>query len=700
MPADTPISNDAANPNSRSANDSQSQVFNGGGIHRMKKHLAKITGDVKKCPKVPYDVEKQMESLLKDIQASKKKRKVSFGEEGGDEVEDAIDEAIQEEQEQQRTLNQQGVGGDPKKKAKVIPPMFAPRTTPGAQPSIKSVLQNKEAIHEVDKRFARWLLDCKIPFNAVMSPYFQDMLDGVAGIGPGYKGPSYDKLRVHLLADLKRESQMLVDSYRSAWKETGCTLMADGWTDQRQRTLINFLVYCSKGLCFVKSVDASSMVKNASHLCTLFSEVIEWIGPNNIVHVVTDNAANYVAAGMLINRKYDNIYWSPCAAHCLNLILKDISSMAHISNLATRASKITVFVYNHTVFLSWLRQRPRWREIVRPGATRFATVFITLKSIFDRKKELQQLDDCFTVCKLVGPLIYLLRVVDADDPPSLGYVYEGMLRAEDAIKEMFRQSKTAYQPYTDIINSRWDKHLKKDLHAAAYFLNPKFFFNENYKEAPDVMRGLLDLVTLYCKCNNLDSVQAMKEIHLYRDRKESFDRQEVIPAASELKPDEWWRLFGGSAPCLQKIAVRILSQASASSGCERNWSLFDQIHTKRRNRLEHDRLNDIVYVTYNLRLKSRKEKEKRKQKTQHDPIDYESISQVDFWVTEEVVEKEPDLPSNVDDLLREIDADLYQSGGGSSGLYAASLSSADQGGNEGEDHPTEADLQQVLADFD
>ncbi|XP_025661739.1 uncharacterized protein [Arachis hypogaea] len=454
MPADTPISNDAANPNSRSANDSQSQgssnlrgktdlawkyvalqivngkpqyqclfclqVFNGGGIHRMKKHLAKVTGDVKKCPKVPYDVEKQMESLLKDIQANKKKRKVSFGEEGGDEVEDAIDEAIQEEQEQQRTSNQQGVGGDPKKKAKVIPPMFAPRTTPGAQPSIKSVLQNKEAIHEVDKRFARWLLDCKIPFNAVMSPYFQDMLDGVAGIGPGYKGPSYDKLRVHLLADLKRESQMLVDSYRSAWKETGCTLMADGWTDQRQRTLINFLV-------------------------------IEWIGPNNIVHVVTDNAANYVAAGRLINRKYDNIYWSPCAAHCLNLILKDISSMAHISNLATRASKITVFVYNHTVFLSWLRERPKWREIVRPGATRFATVFITLKSIFDRKKELQQLvvdsiftdhklgrsatgravsaiildakfwDNCFTVCKLVSPLIYLLRVVDADDPPSLGY---------------------------------------------------------------------------------------------------------------------------------------------------------------------------------------------------------------------------------------------------------------------------------------
>ncbi|XLV01843.1 hypothetical protein S245_016180, partial [Arachis hypogaea] len=236
-------------------------------------------------------------------------------------------------------------------------------------------------------------------------------------------------------------------------------------------------------------------------------------------------------------------------------------------------------------------------------------------------------DDCFTVCKLVGPLIKLLRLVDADDKSSLGYVYKGMLRAEDAIKEMFRQNKTAYQPYTDIINSRWDKHLKKDLHAAAYFLNPSFFFNENYKEAPD--------------CNNLDSVDAMKEIHLYRDQKESFDKPEAIRAASQLKPDEWWRLFGSSAPCLQKIVVHILSQASTSSG-------FIQ---KKRNRLEHDRLNDIVYVTYNLRLKSRKEKEKRKQKIQYDPIDYESISLVEFWMTEEVVEKEPGLSSNVDDLL-------------------------------------------------
>jgi len=69
--------------------------------------------------------------------------------------------------------------------------------------------------------------------------------------------------------------------------------------------------------------------------------------------------------------------------------------------------------------------------------------------------------------------------------------------------------------------------------------------------------------------------------------------------------DEWWKLFGSCAPTLQKFAVQILSQTAASSGCERNWSVFEQIHTKRRNRLEHQRLNDLVFVHYNYRLKER-----------------------------------------------------------------------------------------------
>ncbi|CAN1792647.1 hypothetical protein LINPERHAP1_LOCUS19762 [Linum perenne] len=58
-------------------------------------------------------------------------------------------------------------------------------------------------------------------------------------------------------------------------------------------------------------------------------------------------------------------------------------------------------------------------------------------------------------------------------------------------------------------------------------------------------------------------------------------------------------------PLLQNIAIKLLSQTASSSGCERNWSVFERIHTKRRNRLEHKRLRDLVFVHYNMRLQHR-----------------------------------------------------------------------------------------------
>ena len=51
----------------------------------------------------------------------------------------------------------------------------------------------------------------------------------------------------------------------------------------------------------MKSIDASDVIKNASTLCNLFVEIIDWVRPSNIVHVVIDNVANYVALGRLIH---------------------------------------------------------------------------------------------------------------------------------------------------------------------------------------------------------------------------------------------------------------------------------------------------------------------------------------------------------------------------------------------------------------
>lgn len=181
---------------------------------------------------------------------------------------------------------------------------------------------------------------------------------------------------------------MIIDHYGNNWASNGYTIIADGWIDNRQRTLINFLVYCPIGLFFIKSVDASSVVTNAKH-CSLFEIIVEWVGPKNVVHIITDNTSNYVISSALLKHKYVWIYWPSCVVHCLNLMSKGIACLPHIMDLVAHASKLTGFVYNHSTFLHWLRRRKNWKEIMRLGATNFATTFTSLKYIYDHKHDLQ-----------------------------------------------------------------------------------------------------------------------------------------------------------------------------------------------------------------------------------------------------------------------------------------------------------------------
>ncbi|KAL4567704.1 hypothetical protein LXL04_023296 [Taraxacum kok-saghyz] len=73
-----------------------------------------------------------------------------------------------------------------------------------------------------------------------------------------------------------------------------------------------------------------------------------------------------------------------------------------------------------------------------------------------------------------------------------------------------------------------------------------------------------------------------------------------------------------------------------------------RIHTKKRNRLEHQRLNDLVFIHYNLRLQNRLKVDKRS----YDPINYECIDKTNFWVVEEVPEEKLDY-NDIENMLDE-----------------------------------------------
>eukprot|EP00253_Pinus_taeda_P032981 PITA_32981 len=142
--------------------------------------------------------------------------------------------------------------------------------------------------------------------------------------GPGFKTPSSKSLRTDLLLESVEDGMLVVSEFRSSWVEIGCTIKSDGWTDQRNRTLINFLISCPAGTMFLKSVDASDKVKIAQLICEMMEEVVQEVGEEHVVQIVTDNATNYMDAGRLFQIRQPIIFWTSYAAHYIDLMLEDI----------------------------------------------------------------------------------------------------------------------------------------------------------------------------------------------------------------------------------------------------------------------------------------------------------------------------------------------------------------------------------------
>ena len=84
--------------------------------------------------------------------------------------------------------------------------------------------------------------------------------------------------------------------------------MADGWIDYCRRTLINFLIYYPKVIVFLKLVDASYVSKTTYLLYKFFRDVVLYVGLENVVHIVTDNAANLAAARKLLEADFHELY--------------------------------------------------------------------------------------------------------------------------------------------------------------------------------------------------------------------------------------------------------------------------------------------------------------------------------------------------------------------------------------------------------
>lgn len=261
-----------------------------GGPKRIRAHL--IGGDscILKCEKVPNDVinaVKALEEQTKKVAQDKKKRKIEL-----DKLTKSTESASQK----------------------------APK-----QVSIAASF-NSGFKAAADAAVARMFYSTGIPFSLIESQYCKEAFSAVAKCGPSYKLPTRKALSGNLLQNAVASVDDKLAEFKTQMASTGATLVSDGWTNVQNRPIINFLAVTADGAMFIDGTDTSGEQKDAQYIAAEIKRHIQQLGAENIVQVVTDSADNCAAARSVLTDDFPTITFSPCSAHCLDLLLEDIGN--------------------------------------------------------------------------------------------------------------------------------------------------------------------------------------------------------------------------------------------------------------------------------------------------------------------------------------------------------------------------------------
>ncbi|CAI8605679.1 unnamed protein product [Vicia faba] len=197
-------------------------------------------------------------------------------------------------------------------------------------------------------------------------------------------------------------------------------------------------------------------------------------------------------------------------------------------------------------------------ELVKQEVTRFATHFLCLQRMQELKGKLREMflceewmsskcakdakgqraattilttsfwNDVLYTLKCMAPLVNVLRMVDNERKPAMGYIYAAMGVAKESIEKAFSSNSSKYKVVFEIIDERWECQLHHPLHSAVE-----------------------DLIS--------------EQLSQYTGTTGLFGIRAAIRQRSTLAPAEWWKSYGAETPELQLLVVKVLSLSCSAS---------------------------------------------------------------------------------------------------------------------------------------
>ncbi|KAH7421084.1 hypothetical protein KP509_13G039800 [Ceratopteris richardii] len=449
--------------------------------------------------------------------------------------------------------------------------------------------------HEVE--IALTLVECNISFNVLRTTQWKRMIRACADVGPlidtdTWTGVEYHRMRKGMLDEERECIDIFLAPIRDSWVQYGCTIMADGWSDCRH--MINILVSSCLGTIFLRAIDVG-------------------VGGERVT-------------GEFIYRHIRKAILE--IAHCLDLMMEDISKLSWVQPVVQRAVRIVTFLRKKRQALAIFRKHSPNLDIIRPSKTRFAYTYLD----FDRLSRLRNplrttmvdpqwklmavahtnaaqnvrftlLDDQFwrqidQINHTLRPLWKLLRLTGTEGS-TLGLLYPMFHEMHASIQICTYISDDRRETILQIVDSRLE-YMQCPIHGIAALLHP-LYKEPEWMHNPDLLAAHDQYLG---RTLNIDmQVQFDRDFICYMTSVgPAFSRPTVFNRDIWKSPVDWWETYGYSTPVVTTIALRVLSQDCSVSARERNWSAYSLIHTKLRNRLSTQQFQNLVYCRANLKV--------------------------------------------------------------------------------------------------
>ncbi|KAF8387715.1 hypothetical protein HHK36_026369 [Tetracentron sinense] len=505
-----------------------------GGIYRLKQHLARISGEVTYCKKAPEEVYLKMKENLEGCRSVRKQRQSEDEEQPSLDFHSNDDDEEEEEPVGYKCKGKQVMGD----KSLVI--SLAPLRSLGyVDPGWEHGVAQDERKKKVKCNY------CEKIVSGGINRFKQHLARIPGEVAYCKKAPEdvYHKMKENMKWHRTGRRQRRPDA-----KEIAAFYMPSDNDDEEEEQEEDLVHGISKEKLLIGDNSLGKDIRK-------------------IHRVITENTSSYKAAGKMLEEKRRKLFWTPCASYCIDQMLEDFLKIKWVRECMEKGKRITKFIYNRMWLLNLMKKEfTEGQELLRPAVTRFATSFVTLRSLLDHRTGLKRmfqsnkwlssqfskLDEGKEVEKIVlnatfwkkmqyvrksvDPIMQVLQKVDSDESLSMPSIYNDMYRAKLAIKVIHSDDVRKYEPFWSIIDNHWNS-FHHPLFMAAYFLNPSYRYRPDFVAHPEVIRGLNECI-VRLEPDSGRRISASMQISDFVSAKADFGTELAISTRMELDPEK------------------------------------------------------------------------------------------------------------------------------------------------------------------